>query len=123
MAEGMRKNPNVTQFGVGIVGILLLLVLYFLSFPKWEYRVVKFLPEIPRERLEREAFAFTTVKVDEELVAKLGEQGWELAAAYLESETAFPNFGKSEYVTGLQPNIRPQAAVLLFKRQKYPWRK
>jgi hypothetical protein len=32
-------------------------------------------------------------------------------------ETAHPNFGNSEYVTGLQPNIRPQRVVLVLRRR------
>ncbi len=53
----------------------------------------------------------------EEMLNKLGSEGWELSSSYLEMETAWVNFGKNEYVTGLQPNIRPQRVVLVFKRK------
>jgi hypothetical protein len=39
-----------------------------------------------------------------------------LATSYLEMETSHPNFGNDTYVTGLQANIRPQRAILIFKR-------
>lgn len=42
--------------------------------------------------------------------------GWEMVGSHLEMETAFPNFGKDDFVNGLQPNIRPQSLTLLFKR-------
>jgi len=40
----------------------------------------------------------------------------ELVDSYLEMETVHPNFGDSRYVTGLQPNVRPQRLVLIFER-------
>ena len=106
-----------------LCALLLVLLLYFFCFPKWEYRVVTLAPERQRDRLDKDAFAFTTIKVDQELLARLGGEGWELTAAYLEPETAFPNFGRSEYVVGIQSNVRPQAAVLFFKRRALPWRR
>ena len=36
---------------------------------------------------------------------------------YVENETAWPNFGKDEFVTGLQPNVRAQSLVMIFKRK------
>ena len=36
------------------------------------------------------------------------------------SETPHPNFGNSDYVTGLQPNMRPGSVTLLFKRSWTP---
>jgi hypothetical protein len=50
---------------------------------------------------------------------ELGDEGWELVTCYLENETAFPNLGaRSDLVTGIRVNIRPQRLVCLFKRQK-----
>ena len=36
---------------------------------------------------------------------------------YLEMETAFPNSGSAKYVTGPQPNVRPQRLVLILQRR------
>lgn len=58
----------------------------------------------------------TRVNPTEIALNKLGSEGWLLVISYLELETAYPNFGDYKYVTGLQPNIRPQRAILLFKR-------
>jgi hypothetical protein len=58
----------------------------------------------------------TRVNPTEIALNKLGSEGWLLVISYLELETAYPNFEDYKYVTGLQPNIRPQRAILLFKR-------
>lgn len=50
----------------------------------------------------------------------LGQAGWELVDVITEVETVHPNFGSSQYVTGLQPNTRADRAVLLFKRPAQP---
>lgn len=89
--------------------------------PSYEYKVVKYYPEESEERagdnLESTA-AFTTIDVDEKELNVLGGENWEIVTSYLETETAWPNFGNSEYVTGLQPNIRPQALVIILRREK-----
>lgn len=59
----------------------------------------------------------TSVTPSQDELSKLGAEGWELVGSYLEMETAFPNFGNAGYVTGLQPNVRPQRAVLIFRRR------
>ena len=56
-------------------------------------------------------------KVKDSLNA-LGKDGWELVSAYETTETVHPNFGNSEYVTGLQPNVRTSEINLIFKRKK-----
>jgi hypothetical protein len=58
----------------------------------------------------------TRVNPNEIELYKLGSEGWVLVISYLELETAYPNLGDYKYVTGLQPNIRPQRAILVFKR-------
>ena len=82
---------------------------------KWEYKVFS----VSNEGFERsgdEALKSTKVTPTESEINKLGLEGWELVTSYLELETAHPNFGNESYVTGLQPNIRPQRAILIFKR-------
>ncbi len=55
----------------------------------------------------------------ESKVKKLGKQGWELVDSFVENETVHPNFGQSNLVLGLQPNVRPNRVVLLFKRKTW----
>ena len=81
----------------------------------WEYCTISFTAE-GESRTGSGALKFSTAEYNAAVVAKLGAAGWELATCYLEMETAFPNFGKDEYVTGLQSNVRPQKLVLIFKR-------
>ena len=51
---------------------------------------------------------------------KFGIDGWEIATSYLEMETVFPNLlASGDGVNGLQPNIRPQRLVLIFKRPSH----
>lgn len=81
----------------------------------WEYKVVAVHAE-GHDRTGRPAMKFASVTPAETDLDVLGKDGWELASSYLEVETAYPNFGNDSYVTGLQPNVRPQRLVMLFKR-------
>lgn len=58
--------------------------------------------------------------LDDEVLSRLGAYGWELVGSEVEVETVHPNFGKGDYVTGLQPNTRPSRLILFFKRP-VPW--
>ena len=40
----------------------------------------------------------------------------ELVQAYTETGTAFPNFGNSDYVTGIRDNTRTAVVNFVFKR-------
>lgn len=85
--------------------------------PTWEY----FLLTAPASGGGREGYSAgqpSTIKVPRATLDSLGDRGWELVGTLMEIETAYPNFGNSEYVTGLQPNIRPQLATLVFKRPR-----
>lgn len=84
---------------------------------QWEYKVVKNLPIDGLYRVGEGAKAINTINISEDELNKIGQEGWELVDSYLEMETAFPNFGKEEYHTGIKPNVRPQLLVLIFKRQ------
>jgi hypothetical protein len=84
--------------------------------PRWEYRVVSFHGE-DHERTGAAAALHASVTPDAKELAEIGKDGWEVVGSYLEMETAYPNFGRSEYVTGLQPNVRPQRLVLLLGRR------
>ena len=61
--------------------------------------------------------ATRTVDLDIEELQMAGKNGWEIAGQWLEHETVFPNFGKDEYVTGLQSNFRPSKLLILLKRK------
>lgn len=43
---------------------------------------------------------------------------WELVGTVTEIETVHPNFGKEDYVTGIQPNTRTSGTILIFRRRK-----
>lgn len=61
------------------------------------------------------------ITVNDAQLNALGLQGWELTGSYLEMETAFPNFGNSDYVSGLKDNVRPRRLVLMLKRPVQTW--
>lgn len=67
-------------------------------------------------RVDEDAIKFTSITPSELDLDELGRDGWELTSSYLEMETSFPNFGDKNYVAGIQPNIRPQRVVFIFKR-------
>lgn len=85
---------------------------------EWEYKVIKVLPDNTPAREGSEAFNTSFVMPSDTELNKLGKEGWELVSAESELETAFPNFGKAEYVTGLKPNVRPAGVILIFKRMR-----
>lgn len=86
---------------------------------QWEYKV--FVIAAPtHERQGENALASNELIVDNEALNKMGLDHWELTTSWLEMETAYPNLGKASYVTGLNPNVRPMRAVLLFKRRILP---
>ncbi len=103
---------------IRIISILLLFIVIngCQDNSKWEYKVYSISPEQSFERTGLQAFKSTQITISESELNKLGAEGWELSTSFLELETAHPNFGSSEYVTGLQPNIRPQRLVMIFKR-------
>jgi hypothetical protein len=82
---------------------------------EWEYCTLTFLSK-DESRTGLGSMKPTSIEYNNTEVSKLGAAGWELVTSYLEMETAYPNFGKDEYVTGLQTNVRPQKLVLIFKR-------
>ena len=54
--------------------------------------------------------------LSERYYATDGRVLWELVSAYTETGTAFPNFGSSEYVTGIRDNTRTSVVNFVFKR-------
>ena len=112
----------MTQFQGTVIIVLLLvglgspLVSFLKPVDSWEYRVLEF-EGTGLSRTGSSALAASTIQVDPAKLKEVGAQGWELVGTLLEMETAFPNFGKDEYTTGLRENVRPQKAVLIFKRR------
>lgn len=80
---------------------------------QWEYKVVK----VAGTDAEIAADFGTLVFADQTaMLNKMGKDGWELVSAYTETGTAFPNFGSSEYVTGIRDNTRTAVVNFVFKR-------
>ena len=91
----------------------------------WEYKIKRFdnaLATDPKDtivlREYDDAKNPTAVFMEQSDLDSLGSEGWELVSTYLEMETAFFNFGKSDLHTGIKENVRPQAVVAIFKRPK-----
>ena len=80
----------------------------------WEYKIVTV------KGTDAEASKFDPVKFDVngESLNLFGKEGWELVNVYPTTETVHPNFGNSEYVTGMQPNVRTKDLNFVFKRKK-----
>lgn len=79
---------------------------------KWEYKIVT----IENEQFSE--FAASEIKVSSKDLNQYGEEGWELVDVYTIIETEHPNFGNSEYVTGIRENTRTSSVNCVFKRKK-----
>ena len=79
---------------------------------KWEYKIVTV------ENEQASAFKASEIKVSSEDLNLFGEDGWELVDVYTIIETEHPNFGNSEYVTGIRENTRTSSVNYVFKRKK-----
>ncbi|PWB06987.1 DUF4177 domain-containing protein [Paramuribaculum intestinale] len=81
---------------------------------KWEYKVVK----VAGTEGSNGKFGGMQFSDPSGQLNKLGEEGWELVSSFTEESTVHPNFGNSEYVTGLQPNTRTEVVNFVLKRRK-----
>lgn len=80
---------------------------------KWEYKIVR----VPGQESEKMADFSPVVFNDQTtMLNKMGEEGWELIDTYTETNTVHPNFGNSEYVTGIRENTRTSVLNFVFKR-------
>jgi len=92
--------------------------------PRWQYTYVSVPARSAKYtslKADREGHdAMSAAQIDRDRLKSLTEEmtkeGWELAGTALEIETAYPNFGKDEYVTGLRENVRPQALLMIFRK-------
>jgi hypothetical protein len=112
----MTKSQGKILIALVCIGIAVSAWSAYKPQPKYEYKVMRLMAE-SNDRTGSGALRYSSIQVPDKDLASIGAEGWELVGTFLEMETAFPNFGKEEYVTGLQPNVRPQSAILLFKRQ------
>lgn len=124
------KLPNnMERFNITLsilLAILIFVILYgiismkstigLVKEQKWEYKTVTVAPSTKNNRIGTGAGDFNVIEQSEEQLNELGGEGWELVSSYLEMETSYANFGNQKYTSGLQPNVRPQDVVLLFKR-------
>ena len=78
----------------------------------WEYKIVTV------ENSNSYEFSSPSFSVSSEDLNLFGEEGWELVDVYTIIETEHPNFGNSEYVTGIRENTRTQSLNYVFKRRK-----
>jgi hypothetical protein len=117
-ASGVNRLQGHFIIGLLCIGLGLPFWNALKPVPRWEYKKVVVLTSGIRDRTGVGALSNSSISLDESMLESMGADGWELAGSYLELETAFPNFGRGDLVTGLQPNIRPQSLVLIFKRPK-----
>jgi hypothetical protein len=119
-ATYMTKIQGNILIALLLIGLGAPFWLFLKPTPKWEYVTLEVVAETPSgiydDNLKK--LAYKSVPDIQSKIEALGENGWELVTVYLEHETAHPNFGKEDLVTGLQPNVRPQSLVCIFKRQK-----
>ena len=122
-ASGVEQKKTRKAIIGGTIIIVIVLIFniltplreYLIPTQAYEYTTVTFYSaEISRKGSG--AFDYTSINISEERLNMLGLEGWEAVGSYLEMETAYPNFGDSNYVTGIQPNVRPQAVVVILKR-------
>ena len=103
---------------VVLIALLLVnLALLVLLYPgrSWEYKVKRVSGESSYLRADFKPLPISLTDLTDTLKS---EAGWELVACVPETETVHPNFGNDEYVTGLQPNVRSNAVLLIFRRAK-----
>lgn len=79
----------------------------------WEYKVVKVAGKDAEILADYGALVYGDQTT---MLNKMGKEGWELVSTYTETATAFPNFGNSEYVTGIRENVRTSVVNFVFKR-------
>lgn len=79
----------------------------------WEYKIVKVAGKEAEILADYGALSYGDQTT---MLNKLGKDGWELVSTYTETTTAFPNFGNSEYVTGIRENVRTSVVNFVFKR-------
>lgn len=120
--QGVTRSQGTILIVLLLIGIGAPFWVFLQPTPTWEYQTVEILAETSGTAAligeNYEKIAYKTVPGFSAELDSMGSEGWELVSSFLEHETSHPNFGKEDYVTGLQPNMRPQKLVLIFKRPK-----
>ena len=95
----------------------------------WEYKMVKIEPDLQlenkAEEVAKEYYGDDFYKPrkphlfqsPDQKLNEMGKEGWELVSVYTTTETEYPNFGNSEYHTGIKTNTRTESINFVFKRK------
>jgi len=127
-----RRKNSMTRWQGNVLIVLMLVGIgapfWSLLRPpqQWEYKVREVYAKTPsnvnnlRGIIDDnyEKLSHTTISDFEWILDAIGDDGWELVGVSVEHETVHPNFGNGDYVSGLQPNVRPQKLICIFKRNK-----
>lgn len=107
-----KHTAELRLYLLAVIAVLLLFMFIGKIWPtRYEYKAIA-IPVEEGNKFSPNRFHFEVIG------AALKEyKGWELVSAVCETETVHPNFGRSDLVTGLQPNTRTGRIVLLFKRK------
>jgi hypothetical protein len=113
---GLWKNGVIeTQWKYVVTAVLLFFGIYSsIPDPKWEYYSTCDEGSVESEFKSKYFSNGYSGTVDLDVA---GSGGWELVDVYELTETAHPNFGNDEYVTGIQPNVRTEQVCYVFKRR------
>ena len=116
----IEKILSVVNTGLLVSILITLIFLFFENRSRWEYQTIELTAKESDTAFSdnEKALSYKTIPDISSKISEMGQERWELVSSYLENETAYPNFGNNEYVTGIQPNVRPQKLVLIFKRPK-----
>lgn len=139
LSKNMFSNDSDKQSGSSSIGVIqgyvliglicVLIGLFAWSLlkpsPKYAYKVLNVQAQFNNKDTTTESataqlniadLKSTSVNLKDEELTILGNEGWELVETFLEVETTHPNYGSSSYVTGLQPNVRTQRVVMIFRK-------
>ncbi len=78
----------------------------------WEYKIVTI------DGKSTSDFDSNQFSVSSDDLNLFGAEGWELVDVYTIESTVYPNFGNSEYVTGIRENTRTESVNYVFKRRE-----
>jgi hypothetical protein len=119
-ASSMSRLQGYILIGLAAGTLILVGWFVFHPAPKYAYKVINVQAQFSKQgtnpvgsSAENNAkLNGTNVNLSDDELTLLGKEGWQLVDTILEMETTHPNYGSTEYVTGLQPNIRPQRAII-----------
>jgi flagellar FliL protein len=125
-----KAKVNIFITCIIVLAICFCLQIFLKVMQKWEYKTIEISAQTDeymrnidpvKYLIYSDAFekiAYKMVPNFTPNLNELGMQGWELVSTFIELETTHPNYGDDDYVSGLQPNVRPNKLVCIFKRRK-----